>query len=775
MSHRRRYHSDFGLRQHHVEEPFASTNVNGFRSKVDGPPGQHQVAIENYADDIGLIIENIAHHRKPSPYVPHLNLVDFNGINEQYQEKTRNKFTRIDQTLLNVSQPSQPQPMTFRRAEGAGNLLTSFHAIASAERLFLCTGTNCADAKPQLDGPIATALLAYALYQVHKAPTILADRANLGLLRQLLNKLDPDLAEHVRYVEVNAVNGMLVNAMHRLINVHKPQVILHIGVPGRAGDGLHYDADGNFIGEYNMAIDQVMNLANALGTQTIALGHSVTQAGMNGISAFTIDVEKHSGLRAGNQIPAASATSSALALGSLLMAAYKDAELCEPNKLDDMIRAGREAQETDRFLASLVARPGTMRPLKPIYNKDASAVRGNEHERLRRAASHFPSLQTLLREERMPWPQFIEEQQLYGPKQRYISAVDSSDGVLVAAKRFWNVVRARSPYVLSMLLVADHKHAPYGPRGDEYRNRHVHSMLRYTASQGKEVVIIVMMCNTACLEDLDEMKRRISEELNSEAREKGGEPEEREIVIHIIDLIEYTSKAIAERGGHKVVLLSTEATASKEKYPEQIRKAAVNAGKSSPTVIRIGCGNEHDPTLKDKDWATLVNKGYYLEALKDPDGPIATMLKDEIDRYVDQIPLDSTSVWLCCTHFPALKQLIEARLAKRLRKAGLTHSIPVFDPMEDQAEALIRKLQELEKEDRPDYSQLPRFSIHTTGSDIEVKMSAIRHGLTEAVVQTVSFDADAHGKKERHDARQAKEAARRPKKPALSEPASAAS
>lgn len=34
------------------------------------------------------------------------------------------------------------------------------------------------------------------------------------------------------------------------------------------------------------------------------------------------------------------------------------------------------------------------------------------------------------------------------------------------------------------------------------------------------------------------------------------------------------------------------------------------------------------------------------------------ILLREIRRYVDKIPLDSTSVWLCCTHFPALKKFI---------------------------------------------------------------------------------------------------------------------
>jgi hypothetical protein len=123
-----------------------------------------------------------------------------------------------------------------------------------------------------------------------------------------------------------------------------------------------------------------------------------------------------------------------------------------------------------------------------------------------------------------------------------------------------------------------------------------------------------------------------------------------------------------------------------------------------------------------------------------------------------------------------LKGLIEARLRKRLQKAGLSHSIPVFDPMEDQADALIRKLYELDKGERPDYSQLPRFSVHTSGSDITVKTAAIRHKLGEAVVQTVDFDGAASRKREHAREGQAgAKLARRPRAGRRSTPEAAAS
>lgn len=718
---------------------YSQANAEALASRMQSHGGPayrlRKLDDERQAQESAKILDSIAHHKPPSPYQPRT--IDFNRIDQTYPEKkTREKFQEIDKML---TRPASADAAGIQRASGAGNLHTSFHAVAEAETIFLCTGSNSADGKPQLDGPIATALLAYSLYQVHKAAIIVADRNNLMLVRSLMEHLNRDAAEHIRYVEVNAVNGALVNAMHRLIGKHKPQAIIHVGVPGRASDGLYYDAEGNFVGEYNMAVDQAMNLANAYGTMTIAFGNALTQAGMNGASGMKPQADKQTGLRAVHQIPGASATSGALALSSLLMAAYKNADLCSSDTVLCMIATGKNAQAKERFDAQPVARSGDNNGAPPIYKRDASAVRAREHQILEQASRDFPSIQQMIHAERLPWPQHIEEQHLYGAKQRYISAVDSSDGVLTAAKRFWNLVRARSPYELRMLLVADHSEAPYGSHLDEKRRILVYRMLRYTAQQATEV--IVMMCNTANLEDIEALRHQ----LEAEAAAKGRNTE-----IHIIDLIKHTAEAIVARGGPRVVLLSTQATAEKEKYSDSIRKAAKDADAAPPAITRIGCGNRNDPRLKEKDWASLVNKGYYLDSMP---GSIKAMLKEEINRYVDQIPLDSTSVWLCCTHFPALRTWIDARLQKRLRKAGCSHAIPIFDPMEDQADATIEKLRSLDKGQRPDYSGLPRYSIHTTGLDIEVKSAAIRHGIDDAVVQTIDFD----GRQDRERAATAQE------------------
>ena len=107
-----------------------------------------------------------------------------------------------------------------------------------------------------------------------------------------------------------------------------------------------------------------------------------------------------------------------------------------------------------------------------------------------------------------------------------------------------------------------------------------------------------------------------------------------------------------------------------------------------PELIVIAGGNKAEHP--GKDWATLINEGMHVST-----HPADIELFDtEIRRYVDTIPLDATSVWLCCTHYPAIKQRIEARLAERLAAESANSGkvlppIEVIDPMEYQAEAII--------------------------------------------------------------------------------------
>ena len=664
------------------------------------------------------IVDSIAHQRAPSPYAPQA--VDFKKAAALYPESTQARVKSLDKLISEAAPTAQRVPV---RSEGTGNLLTAFDALAAADKVFLCTGANTAEGKVELDGPVGTAVLAYALYQAGKVAIVVADRTNCRLVQEVLEKLDPDCARHLRYLHIQGVNGVLVDAMYKLLQRHQPQAVVHVGVAGRTRDGLYLDAQGAYLGEYNMALDQMMDLANALEKPTIAIGTGSHQAGLGGGAEAARQT-----LQAQHQILAGSVSQGALAVAELLAAAYADGHACTPEVLRTMMKLARECRDKPEYKARLV-REGSARAASksPRAHLNSNPMYAEAADKALRYASltGLARIHESVHGTQIAWPRQIEEARLYGRTSRYVVLADSSVGGRIAAKPCRNFVRARSSMDLKILCVSDDQEAPYGTKTDEVRRDRVYRMLRHASRQGAEV--IVMMCNTACLEDL----KRIKQHIESEAAAEG-----RKLVVHIIDLIETTAHAIIERGGARPVLLSTEATQKKGRYPEKIQQFS-QGNAEQPEVLVIAAGDDGNPELKHMDWPTLVNKGYHR---KNQTAAVKAMVRREVRRYVDQIPLDSTSLWLCCTHFPALRELIEEILAERLREAGYTHKIPVFDPVADQADALIAWAIEFPPADKTAFAHLPDFAVHTTTPVIDIIDSVAEILTPETVVTKVDFD-----------------------------------
>lgn len=675
------------------------------------------------------IIDSIAHHRAPSPYPPLP--VDHSKAAQGYHEATQIRVKALDSLISEIVQVADKRPV---RAEHAGSLLTAFNALAAAEKVFVCTGANTADGKVETDGAIGAAILANALYQAGKVAIVVGDRTNCNLVQQLVSILDPNCGRHLRYMPISGVNGVLVEALCKLIEKHEPDAVMHVGVPGRTRDGFYLDAHGSYIAEYNVALDQLLDLANALGRATIAIGTGPHQAGLGNASNGSVESVRTT-LHAQHQILAGSVTMGALALAEMLSAAYVDTQACTPELLKAILKLARKCRDKPDYAARLVREGSagqTMRTARRGQN--AAPLEEKESDKSFRYASLIGLERIHKSVHAMPlaWPGEIEEARLYGRTCRYVSLVDSSEGGRIAAQPFRNFVRARSPLDLRVLCISDDANAPYGIKADCERHNMVYRMLRHASRQGTEV--IVMMCNTACLEDL----RSIKERIEKEARDEG-----RNLTVHVIDLIDTTAMAIVERGGARPVLLATEATASKGRYPKKIDECSQDEAEQ-PDVLVIGCGNENDPELKDLDWATLINKGYHRS--KDP--RIVARLRTEIRRYVDRIPLDSTSVWLCCTHFPAVQDLIEEILAERLKESGYSHRIPVYNPVADQADALIAWSKKSPPNRKNEFARLPLFTVQTTKPVIDIIEGVSATLPPETVITRVDFDEKrAHGGK----------------------------
>jgi glutamate racemase len=126
-------------------------------------------------------------------------------------------------------------------------------------------------------------------------------------------------------------------------------------------------------------------------------------------------------------------------------------------------------------------------------------------------------------------------------------------------------------------------------------------------------------------------------------------------------------------------------------------------------MLVIGCGDK--ATRPGHDLAALINKGAHLDA----GSADFRLLEREIFRYVEQIPLNATSIWLCCTHFPILRELIRKAMNDRLLAHGLAaDSIPIIDPIEFQAEATVAVLRQAGPSSR-DYSKVADITVATTG------------------------------------------------------------
>jgi glutamate racemase len=664
------------------------------------------------------VIDSIAHHRAPSPYAPRA--VDFRQAAALYPESTQARVKSLDKLISESAPAAQRVPV---RTEGTGNMLTAFDAVAAASKVFLCTGANTAEGKVELDGPVGTAVLAYALYQAGKVAIVVADRTNCRLVQEVLEKLDPDCARHLRYLHIHGVNGVLVDAMYKLLQRHQPQAVVHVGVAGRTRDGLYLDAHGAYIGEYNMALDQMMDLANALEKSTIAIGTGPHQAGLGSET----DTAQRT-LQAQHQILAGSVIHGALAVAELLAAAYAGGHACTPEVLRTMMKLARECRDKPEYKVRPVREgSGRANGKSPRPHQASDPVHGELADKALQYASltGLARIQDSVHGTQIAWPQQIEEARLYGRTWRYVILVDSSAGGRLAALPFRNFFRARSSMDIKTLCLSDDAAAPYGTKPDEVRKDRVYRMLRHASRQGAEA--IVMMCNTACLEDLKSMKQQIEAEAAAEGRK---------LVVQLIDLIETTAHAIVERGGARPVLLSTEATKKKNKYPEKILEFS-QGNAEQPKVLVIAAGDDGNPELKHMDWPTLVNKGYHR---KNQTAAVKAMVRREVRRYVEQIPLDSTSVWLVCTHFPALKALIDEILAERLREAGYTHKIPVYDPVADQADALIAWTVDFPPTDKTTFAHLPDFAVHTTAPVIDIIDSVAEILTPETVVTKVDFE-----------------------------------
>lgn len=581
-----------------------------------------------------------------------------------------------------------------------------FHRIANAAKVMIFCGRNTVEGKLTPEGPVSAAIAAYALYKCHKVAIIVSDEPNKRLIQALLTELDPKCGKFVTYLPINQVNGTLLATLSRQIVTRKPDVTLYIDVPGRNKEGDYLDAHGHSIALSNVAFDQALNLQNALGMETIAICSGINSAGFPAIDATANgnqNDDSRAVLSATHSLVLPNVITGTLGLMELVSTACTDHEGCEATQLKTLLAIAAGKIE-DRSLQAPVLR--RMSRPRPPWREAVPARITDEHP----AVQALQSIHEVIDASHVVWPASLEKIKLDGPQIRHVILFDSSDGVLIATEDFLDYVRARSNFQVKVHAVADHDKRPYGRfLPDELFNIVVNG-ISFCATLKADV--IVMVCNTACTVGLHRAKAVVEKWLGTMGLHHR---------VDIIDLIKTVAAAIVEEGGPEPVLLSTQATAESNAYPRAVEAAAKEEGKEAPPITVIGCGNR-DKRPQD-DWATFVNNGAYK-----PEKPDHQDFLFAIKSYVYQIPLSASSIWLCCTHFPILREFIRTFLNERLIAHGMPEdSIPIVDPLSYQAEAAIAYLERTKPAKGKDYGALRSLSVSTTGRYEEVEKSVKSH------------------------------------------------
>lgn len=587
------------------------------------------------------------------------------------------------------------------------HLLASVDALANANKVMIFFGRNTAEGKLTPDGAVSAAVAAYALHTCYKVPIIVCDEPNKKLIQALLTETHPEFGPYVIYLPINAVNGVLVRRLHEAYADHAPDLTLYIDVPGRNANGDYLNEEGDSIAQVNVAFDQALNMQNLMGTRSIAICGSVTNAGFPEAALSGETQEFASSVRATHALVVPDVVQGTLGLMELLCSACLDSEAYKPEWLVRNINTANTLTEDTSYTAPTLRSRAV--PRKPWTPNTVSPIVADD-PRVRQLAAY--QARTGMRH--ITWTPAIEKSKLEGPKVRHAVLFDSSDGVLIAADDFLRYVRARSNFVLKVDAVADHDKASYGRHDKKRLFDIVVDGIAYSATLKADV--IVMVCNTACTVDLGKVRTAVSAWLETHGIHG--------YQVHMIDLVKTVAKSVLEIGGPRPTLLTTEGTMDSGAYPAAIESAANEKRRDVPQVTVIGCGDR--VRKPKKDLAGLVNE---LAHIKEKNPTLYRTLLSEVEHYVALIPLNSTSIWLCCTHFPALKGLVRDAVNKRLAEDGLPlDSIPIIDPLSAQADETIRFL-ETQSALNPDkdYQDLPDLRVTSTGLKDKVSESMHAH------------------------------------------------
>ena len=181
----------------------------------------------------------------------------------------------------------------------------------------------------------------------------------------------------------------------------------------------------------------------------------------------------------------------------------------------------------------------------------------------------------------------------------------------------------------------------------------------------------------------------------------------------------------------RIGILSTVAMAESGHYQKLIAQG-IEAGGAHKDVIHLeGCPG----------WADMVNAGKHAK-LDDP--AVVAEVHQKLKERLANLPPDLDTIYLCCTHYPAMMAQITKAYQELRTEAGIREPFAVVDPIKQQAETAADVFMEREYQDKG-IGYDGRMMLLTTGNE-EQTQDFLKDAKREfRTSQMAVFRADKHG------------------------------
>ena len=585
-----------------------------------------------------------------------------------------------------------------------GDELLAAYALAEAEEVAVMVGFKVPVPDGQgghygvqeTDGPLGAAAIALASLQTKKPISVICDRHTRTLVTACLKELGGDGAASAVRFHVYESGPATHVAQRRqeiadsLTQGGRQPLLVAIETTGRTEQGVSRSMRGIDITSFNSDFDGLARQLGARGLKLLAIGDGGNELGMGAVTGVPLATN---GLPMQAQVEADYVVKATVSNwgGYFLYAVLKSIsgqthDIPTPEQHDNAVGAMLKLGAVDGF---------TLRS-DPAYVNDAGRPTAVDGLSLAVNRKIWEDCVAFVRKEARDVPHTFGKS-LAWEENVTIQLFDSSDGALYALRTTLPYLEAQLPGNKTYVAWMDHERAPYGSKTKEELKEPVAAL--FDAASQLSDAPVMLACNTVSV---------VLMALESEGHS-----------INAINLVANTARFIArgiQSGRRSFAMLMTPGMAKSGIYARLVASIAGDLGIS---------GQWSANTVPCERLADDVNRGYHCS----PDPEERRRVFDAIVEYLAPLPRDLQCLYLCCTHYPALIDLITEAYTQLREKAGITDRFEVIDPMREQAIQAVDQLRSgdfkhapLDESDR----EAAKVELITTGPVGPVQESAYR-------------------------------------------------